>query len=164
MCGQGDVKQSSALSSMETIVSHVDSVSGDIKAIHRDIKSCISSEGEVDRETMKKWKKELANTYRTTGLIKQTTNAMDERHKIEFSIMKEEMRDELVLREAIAARTAERFRVLNERASTGDAVSPFDRALHTAASIDAAIGAIGCHVMGVNKGTEFLHRQAHESV
>lgn len=54
----------------------------------------------------------------------------------------QDMRSELVTREANAARTAERFRVLSEKNGNGSDCTAYDRALQTSASIDATIRAL----------------------
>ena len=118
------------------------------------------SEG-VPVDSIKEWKSAAAHIYKEIVTSNRQNDAERERMLIERAIIKEEMRDELVSREAIAARTAERFRALGERGGTGTG-NAIDRASRTAASIDACINQLNCHALSVNQGTVLLHEQSEQ--
>ena len=129
------------------------------KAIHTQIKKLLAENKVADVDDLHTWKVKLASIYKHLNKMKRYTNALDERQQIEASIFRQEMRDELVSREAIAARTAERFRVLTQTGVASEAESPFDRAHRTAVNINKSICQVGCRALSVNRGTVSLHKQ-----
>lgn len=92
--------------------------------------------------------------------IAQERKIAAERHRrdVEAAIMLAEMRSELVTREANAARTADRFRILSERSGSVSDTSAYDRAVQTAESVESTIRALCCHPdpLETNPGTEML--------
>jgi len=130
-----------------------------IKSMHSDMKTVIASENGADTDKIKEWKSIVHQLYKDLNAIRKRDAMETELHNSTVSIMREEMRDELVQREAIAARTAERFRVFCSR-GTPQIASAFDRAARTASSIDASVNALSCSSLMSNQGTVILHQQA----
>ena len=136
------------------------SASDSIRALHGTMRNAIAQGNDgVPVDSIKEWKSAVAHIYKAVVTSKRHNDAEHERILIERAIIKEEMRDELVSREAIAARTAERFRAIGERGGTGGG-NTIDRAMRTAASIDGCINQLNCHALSVNQGTVLLHRQS----
>jgi hypothetical protein len=136
------------------------SASDSIRALHGTMRNAIAQGDDgVPVDSIKEWKSAVAHIYKAVVTSNRHADAERERMLIERAIIKEEMRDELVSREAIAARTAERFRALGERGGVGGG-NGIDRAFRTAASIDACINQLSCHALSVNQGTVLLHEQS----
>jgi hypothetical protein len=129
-----------------------------IRALHSQLKTAIDNEG-VSIDEVKQWKLTLAEVFREFNTFRKEVAQSDERHRAELSVLNEEMHDELVSREAIAARTADRFRALAE-SSAPHAV--FDKAYNTAAVIELSIASLSSHSLSVNQGTVQLHQQLQE--
>ena len=72
-------------------------------------------------------------------------------------------RDELLTREAISARTAERFRAINDAESEAGTGNAIDRAMRTATIIDTCIKQLSCHTLTVGQGTILLHEQSTQA-
>lgn len=132
-----------------------------IRALHAELKTAIECD-DVGIDDVKKWKLTLAEVFREFNMFRKEVACSDERHRAELSVLNEEMRDELVSREAIAARTADRFRALAEGNAT-EAV--FDKAYSTAAAIELSIGLLSAtsNALSVNQGTVQLHQQLLEN-
>ena len=116
-----------------------------IKAMHGDMKTVIASENGADTDKVKEWKSIVHQLYKDLNAIRKRDAMETESHNLTVSIMREEMRDELVQREATSARTAERFRVFCSRGNP-QIVSAFDRAEKTASSIDASVDLSLIHI------------------
>lgn len=128
-----------------------------IRVLHAGLKSAMES-GEVSENSIREWKQTTAQLFREFNGLYKAASVADERSRAERAMLREEMRDELVSREAFNARTAERYRALAERGdlSTGDI---FDRAVRTAGAIEMSINQISRHTLGVNQGTVLLCQQ-----
>ena len=129
-----------------------------VKEIHSSVKNSINNDI-ANVEMLHNVKCELAQLHRDINTLRRHAAAREEQHLVAVAIMKEEMREELVQREANSARTAERFRAFCNQKS-GGAQSAFDRAAATAASIEACVNALSCESLCCSRGTALLHQQA----
>lgn len=129
-----------------------------IRALHAQLKLAIENE-DVNIDEVKQWKLTLAEIFREFNSFRKEVAYSDERHRAELSVLNEEMRDELVSREAISARTADRFRSLAEASATH---TVFDKAYNTALVIESSIAALSSNSLSVNQGTAMLHHQLQE--
>jgi hypothetical protein len=129
----------------------------DLCSMLSELKACLLS-GKVHKEKIEKWKSITHNTLNNLNNISNNIELLEERYKAEIAILKEEMRDELVSREAISARTSNRFRLLAEQ-NPESCFSVFEKALNTASSIEACISSLSIHTFSVNQGTIQLDEQ-----
>ena len=127
-----------------------------VKDLHISIKSSIKNDTVVDSATLQNWKTTTAQLYKEIGNTRRELARFQEKNSVIVSILREEMRDELVVRESLAARTAERFRSLS---SNNTQNNTFDVAARTAARIDSCIGALARETLNYSDWTEMLHRQ-----
>lgn len=132
-----------------------------VKSVHSDVKNAINN-NTVDVSVLKELKSDMAQIHKDLGAARRQSAMQKEEHAITIAIMREEMRDELVEREAVSARTAERFRAFCSRGSPG-IHSAFDRAARTASSIDACVNALSCESLNCSGGTSLLHQQAMQN-
>lgn len=130
-----------------------------IRALHAELKDCVEKD-EVSIEEVRRWKIEMASIFKEFNTLRKSVEAANERHLAELAMLNEEMRDELVSREAVAARTADRFRTFGESSATH---ATFDKAHNTASAIELSIAALCSNSLSVNQGTEQLHRQIVEN-
>jgi hypothetical protein len=132
-----------------------------IRGLHAGLKAAIES-NEVSEESVREWKQTTAQLFKEFNGFRKAASAADERSRAERAMLREEMRDELVSREAVGARTAERFRAFSEQsgATTGGL---FDRASRTAGAIEMSINDISRHSLSVNQGTVLLHEQMEQN-
>lgn len=129
------------------------------KALHSSIKQALSDDAPTVKATLKEWKSSMAQMHKEVSSIRRQAAMQKEMHESTIALMREEMRDELVEREAVAARTAERFRSFCSRGSP-NMQSAFDRAARTASSIDACVNALSSESLNCSQGTVLLHQQA----
>ena len=128
-----------------------------VKALHSEFKEAIESG--IETSKLKKWKQESAKLHRHLKSLQRNAAADKESNIVTMAIMREEIRNELVQREAISARTAERFRLFCSRGSTSTQTA-FDRAARTALAIEECVGGLSCGTLNCSKGTSHLYRQA----
>ena len=133
-----------------------------IKQLYREQKNKLESEDDISKDTLQSWHAETGFIYKEVNAMRKVVAASEERTRAEKAMLREEMRDELMLREATNARTAERFRAFAEQDQSLNA-NAFDRALRTASAIERSINEISRHTTSVNQGTVLLHRQATSS-
>lgn len=131
-----------------------------VKSLHSDVKNAINDK-KVDNSILNQVKYDTAQIHQKLRELRRQSAMQTEQHDITIAIMKEEMKNELVEREAISARTAERFRALCSKGSPG-VHSAFDRAVRTASSIDACVNSLSCESTNCSQGTVLLHQQAME--
>lgn len=132
-----------------------------IRRLYAGLKSSMES-GEVSERDMRGWKNTTAQLFKEFDAFQKSAALSEERSRSELAIMREEMRDELVSREAINARTAERFRAFSERIASVNE-STFDRATQTACTIEASIANICRSALSVNQGTGLLYEQTRQN-
>lgn len=108
-------------------------------------------------DDLKQWKAVLKRSHEALRSLNIALHSERSRHECERALLLSEVHEELVCREANCARTAERFRVLEQR-ETG--VSTFDRALSAAGVIQNAIGKLGSTETVLPNGARALKRRA----
>lgn len=129
------------------------------KRIHSEIKQHEQSGSTVSTETLSEWKSVVATANKELSKMVKKLSGVEERHRVEVSIVNEELRGELVDREANSARNAERFRMLLERDGNS---SHLDRAINSASVVEASIAALCPHGAGVGPGTvNMIKESAH---
>lgn len=84
-------------------------------------------------------------------------SASEARAQVEKALVAEEMRGELISREANAARTAERFRILAEK--QGGAAT-HERAVNAAAVVEMQVAEMCSHPLNRSNGTALLVERA----
>lgn len=129
------------------------------KQSHKEMKAYMSEPMAVDSATLLSWRTTMAEANREIARLSKVLANENERRKIEIAVITEEMRRELVDREANSARVDERYRVMAER-DNGVKSGTYDRAVNSALSIDACIGQLCGHALNVNQGTTLLMQRA----
>lgn len=130
------------------------------RALHAEVKQASKAEETVSPEKLAAWRVTAAATVKDIISLERKAHAESERQAVEMALMREEMRSELVFREATAARTAERFRVLADRSSGGNDTHAYDMAVHTAAVVEESIRGLCSHALNINRGCQMLHDNA----
>lgn len=133
------------------------------KRIHGEIKKREREPHSVTRKELQDWKNVVFCANLEISKISKRLKALEERSSVERAVMKEEMRCELVDREANNARTADRFRCLSERDNSSLTVT-LDRARAASTSIECSIGCLCPHPGGPNQGTQILFGKARTYV
>lgn len=123
-----------------------------LRSLHAEVKEAAVSGAAANDDTLARWRRDTAVAARHALKLERTMHALTQRHKVERRIMLEEMRLELVFREASSARTAERFRVLSEKPSSRHDGQAFDRAMQAADTVEKSIRALSGHFTGANSG------------
>lgn len=126
------------------------------RALHAEVKHASKAQEAVTPEKLDAWRTTAAATVKDIISMERKAHADSERHAVEMAVMREEMRSELVLREATAARTAERFRVLSERTGGGSDTHAYDMAVRTAGVVEESIRGLCSHALNVNRGCQML--------
>lgn len=132
-----------------------------VKSMHSNVKHAINNDS-LEMSMLKKLKTDLAQIHKDLATARRQAEMQKEEHAIVVAIMREEMRDELVEREAVSARTAERFRAFCGRGAPA-VHSAFDRAAHTASSIEACVNSLSCESLNCSGGTALLYQKAMEN-
>tara|TARA_Y100000389_G_scaffold161900_2_gene164477 strand:+ start:843 stop:1343 length:501 start_codon:yes stop_codon:yes gene_type:complete len=117
---------------------------GETKRVFAGMRNMRECGGKVPSETLDDWRAIVKRTNREIARLRTVCKLQEERHRVEMAVFSEEVRHELVDREASAARTADRFRVLYEKES-GGARNMFDRAVASASAVDAALASLCPH-------------------
>ena len=107
--------------------------------------------------TVKKWSKVVKNANVRIWMIRKEMNNMRQRFMVERSVMQNEMKGELLDREANSARTAERFRILNDKQLAKQNV--YDRAVASATSVERAIAKVCSNRPRVSHGSSLLQQR-----
>lgn len=123
------------------------------KRIHSEIKKHEAEGLPVGTQQLKEWRTVVAAANKELSRMVKKLASQDERHKVEMAMINEEVRGELVDREANNARVAERFRMQLDRENSS---LSFDRALNSAAVVESSIAALCPHVNGMSSGTVML--------
>jgi hypothetical protein len=119
------------------------------KRAHLEMRQLLSSGAGASGEDLLRWKTVVAQANRELARLARLLDHARLRHAAEMAVLHDEMRSELVDREAHAARTAERYRLALERDAPTQAAT-FDRARSSAAAIEAAIAELAPREMGTN--------------
>ncbi len=129
------------------------------KRSHKEMKTHARDTSSIDADTLSRWRTTMAEANKEIARLSRLLTHENERHKIDIAVITEEMRRELVDREANSARVDERYRVMAEKDSGGRS-GTYDRAVNSALSIDACIGQLCAHALNVNTGTTLLMERA----
>ena len=118
---------------------------------------------------VREWRGVVAQANRELAQLQRKLAAVRERAAVEHAVMLEEVRAELVAREANAVRTADRFRDFCARTSSsvdGDGSTAgeraFERAQSAAASIEASLAGLCTHSLNANVGTAMRLERARD--
>ena len=131
-----------------------------VRLLHSEIKASHLQGTPPGVEKLQEWRQAAATTAKACILQERRIAAERLRHKVEAAIVLEELRSELVSREANAARTAERFRILAERSESAIAIGAYERAVRTAETVDAAISALSSQPpLGIGSGCVALMQE-----
>ena len=120
------------------------------KRIHSEMKQHEQRGDSVSTKTLSEWKCVVASANKELSKILKKMSSIEERHRVEVSIVNEELRSELVDREANGVRIAERFRMILEREGNS---SQLDRAINSTSVVEASIAALCPNASGVGLGT-----------
>ena len=129
---------------------------GDTKRVFADMRKLRDSGGQVPSETLNDWRGVVKRANQEIAKLKTLCRMQGERHRVEMAVFSEEVRQELVEREASAARTADRFRLLCERDTTGSARNVFDRALESSSAVEATLASLCPHAPSLNHTSKVL--------
>lgn len=107
---------------------------------------------------LKHWKAVLKSTHDSLRALNVAVHTERARHAVEKALLVAEVHEELVTREACAARRAERFRTLEQR-NEGSA-STYDRAVSTAMVVHGAIAKLSTSAEIQPNGSRALKRRS----
>ena len=127
----------------------------DTKRVVSEMRKCRDSNSTVTPEALSEWKDVTQRSNQVIARLARTIATQAERHRIEMAVFTEEVRQELVDREASAARTADRFRVLCER-DGGSTHALFDRAIGSSTAVEAALASLCPHGPSLNHTSKAL--------
>lgn len=133
----------------------------DTKRIFSEMRSLRDTGAPVSRETLDDWREVVKRSNQEIARLKRQHAAQAERHRVEMAVFSEEVRHELVDREANAARTADRLRVLFERDS-GSARNVFDRAMGSASAVEATLASLCPYTPSLNHTSKVLAERMSE--
>lgn len=112
------------------------------------------------------WRRTVSQANAAISTLLKVLSLQKRQFETERDVLLEEMRAELVDREAHAARTAERYRIFADRESSGlnepsclSAVA-YDRALHSARQIDLALAGLKTTAQFAGPGCSALEKEA----
>ena len=112
----------------------------------------------------------MSSANKTISLLLRTLHAQREQFSVETAVLMEEVRGELVDREANAARTAERYRIFVDREcghGCGVDVSSknaYDRALSSSRQIEATLFGLGSTATLAGPGCKALSDESFRDV
>jgi len=135
-------------------MSHKQAMAG-TKRVFQEMKLCEQKESTPSSDTIADWRAVVRMANAEILRMSKQMAASEERHKVEMGVIAEEMRSELVDREANVARTAERFRVLQDR--SGSTGSTYERAVASSSVVESAIAQICSHALNANGGSVLLY-------
>lgn len=138
-------------------MSHKQAMAG-TKRVFQEMKQCELEGTKPPAETIADWRSVVRMANSEMLRMAKQLSAAEERHKVEMSVIAEEMRSELVDREANVARTAERFRVLQDR--SGSTGNTYERAVASSSVVESAIAQICSHALNSSAGSILLYEKA----
>ena len=127
------------------------------KRAFEEMKRCERSETPPNVNQLKEWKEALKMANLALSTQQKLLGDLSERHAVDMAVLGEEMRSELVDREANAARTAERFRVMQDKMGISDS-SGYEKAVHSASVIEASISELCSHTSN-GTGSKLLYER-----
>ena len=117
-------------------------------------------------EQVRQWRAVTAQANKEIVRLQRELAGVRERAEVERAILNEEVRGELVDREANGVRTADRYRAIYERQvntlDQSEASGVYERAMRAAANIEAAIAGLCTHSLR-NAGTALLVERRGEA-
>lgn len=129
------------------------------KRIFEEMKQCEQTATAPSTEMISSWRSVVRTANAELVRMSRQLACVNEMHRVQMCILLEEMQKELVDREANVARTAERYRVLQDRsASTG---ITYERAVSSASVVESAIAQICPHALSRNAGSVLLYEKEH---
>ena len=135
-------------------MSHKQAMAG-TKRVFQEMKSYEQDGSTPSSDTIADWRTVVRMANAEILRMSKMMAASEERHKVEMGVIAEEMRSELVDREANVARTAERFRVLQDR--SGSTGNTYERAVASSSVVESAIAQICSHALNANGGSVLLY-------
>ena len=132
------------------------------KALYTAIKVAHEAQQLPEEGELAKWRQIVSSANQTIALLLRTLHAQREQFRVETAVIMEEVRGELVDREANAARTAERYRIFVDReAGHGCGVeesskNAYERALSSSRQIESALSGLGSVSMVAGPGCKAL--------
>ena len=140
------------------------------KQLYVDIKKAHEEQQLPDEEELAKWRKTVSSANKTISLLLKALNTQREQFRVETSVIMEEVRGELVDREANAARTAERYRLFIDREGghgcSVDVASKnaYERALSSSRQIEATLFTLGSTSSLAGPGCKALSDESFRDV
>ena len=140
------------------------------KQLYSDIKKAHEARQLPDEDELIQWRKTVSSANKTISFLLRTLNAQREQFRVETAVIMEEVRGELVDREANAARTAERYRLFVDReCGHGGGVdagskNAYDRALSSARQIEASLFGLGATATLAGPGCKALSDESFRDV
>lgn len=132
------------------------------KRLHQELREVKEARELPPDEAIDAWRRTLAGANRAISLLMRMLHTQRQQHNVETSVILEELRSELVDREAHAARTSERFRLFIDRdAACGADVasvssSAYERAIASARQLETSIALLSCSAHEPGAGTRAL--------
>jgi hypothetical protein len=111
------------------------------------------------QEILKEWKNVVKIANAEVSRLAKLANHHEERHAVDCAVLSEEMRSELVDREANTARTSERFRVMHDKVGSLDC--SYDKAMHSASLIESSIALLCAHPLNRSGGSRLLYEKSN---
>ena len=131
----------------------------DTKRVFEEMKSCKKEKRAPPPKMIRDWQAVVRAANAEISRMSKQMAASEERHNVEMSVISEEMHSELVDREANTARTAERFRMLQDRSgSNGNA---YEKAISSSSVVESAIAQICCHSLNSSGGSVLLYEKSN---
>lgn len=114
---------------------------------------------------IKEWRAVTAQANKEIVKLQRELEATRQRATVERDILAEEMRSELVSREANAVRTADRYSAFSDRLDDDSATAKgvYQRAVRAAASIEASLAGLCTHALNVGSGTAKLVERTRQT-
>ena len=140
------------------VMQDVKSLLSESREAFREVKSAEKSGNPPSAADLKKWKAVLKLSHEALRSLNLSMHAERARHACEKALLLSEVHEELISRESNAARTAERFRVLEQR--NEGSLSTYDKALTAAGVIQGAIGKLSVVEAPLPNGARTLKRRA----
>jgi len=129
------------------------------KRIFGEIKQYELSGEPPPKEILKEWRNTVKIANAEVCRLAKLVNDSEERRAVDCAVLSEEMRSELVDREANTARTSERFRVMQDKVGASDC--SYDKAMHSAYLIESSIARLCAHPLNRSGGSKLLYEKSN---
>lgn len=127
------------------------------KRVFSEIKQYELSGETPPKEVLSEWRNAVKMANAEVSRLAKLLNNSKERHAVDCAVLTEEIRGELVDREANTARTSERFRVMQDKVGASDC--SYDKAMHSAHLIEASIARLCAHPLNISGGSRRLYEK-----